>query len=634
MNSLQLQHFESQLAQFELACNHGRTLPELLTQLQEAVSTIANVSEIRAAIVEAGQFTSIGDPLSESDISNLTAVGETARLQQPAGRPILTDRQMLFVRELSREHRLLMQFNMDDDPRQNSLLPDAAGATTDCFAAAATRELASALVERLRERERAGPLVRALFRSNSLRDCARTLADHGASITGKGRVSVMTRIADQFRLIAVTGVSDPDSTADAVKRIQEFAGLVVRAGADRRWIETRNAGSVREFSEPLSWYASNQVRAIRVEPVRARNDSRSGDPRVCVMIEVFEDQALPTDGLVEFLMIQAADAIESCPHAEPEAERGRAVLTARRIAPLILMAFILLLIFLPADFELEVSGQIFPVRRHRIFAPDDGIVEVIDVHADDRVSMGQFLLRLQNAELGLERSRLLGEIDSTSSRLQAIRATRSSSGSIPTAKSQWSMDLSSEELQLNQKLAALREEQSLVDQQIAGLSLNSPMAGVVYQHRLKDRLEGRPVQRGQELLEIVNTVGDWQLELQIPEEIVGYVRYSVDSDAQVQTESDDSASSRKDTGQLVRFWLPGRSSQCFKSAIDSLELSTHVEGQRLTCLATVPCRDIDTGNLRPGQSVTARIYCGRRSLGFVWFREVIEYWQRRSFAWL
>ena len=53
----------------------------------------------------------------------------------------------------------------------------------------------------------------------------------------------------------------------------------------------------------------------------------------------------------------------------------------------------------------------------------------------------------------------------------------------------------------------------LLDEQINSLSLHSPISGVVYQRRLKERLETRPVQRGQQLMEIVNTAGDWQLEL-------------------------------------------------------------------------------------------------------------------------
>ena len=174
----------------------------------------------------------------------------------------------------------------------------------------------------------------------------------------------------------------------------------------------------------------------------------------------------------------------------------------------------------------------------------------------------------------------------------------------------------------------------LLDEQINSLSLHSPISGVVYQRRLKERLETRPVQRGQQLMEIVNTAGDWQLELQIPEDAAGYVRDAASSVQEAKVDSAGADSSQSPTGQPVRFWLNSQKSHVFQSTLDSLEMSAHIDEQRLTCLATAPGRDMDTTHLRPGQSVTARIGCGRRALGFVWFREVIEYLQKKRFAWL
>ena len=353
------------------------------------------------------------------------------------------------------------------------------------------------------------------------------------------------------------------------------------------------------------------------------------------MIEIFEGQSSPSENRVAFLMAQAALAIHSLPNAVSTRASIGWLRTTRQKS--LLAAFLagLLLTFVPANFEVEVGGQLFPVERYRVFAPDHGVVEDLAVNTDETVNAGEFLLRLQNAEQDLERSRLLGEIDSTSSRLQAIRATRSSNnGSIPGIQNNRSTDLSSEELQLEQKLASLREEQLLVDQQWKSLSLHSPIAGIVYQRRLKERLESRPVQRGQLLMEIVNSNSRWQMELQLPENVVGYVRSAADVRHAAQSPSEGLAPGVSQVGHSVRFWLSSQPSKSFATNIDSLEQSAHVYEQRLTCLATAPCGDLNTEQLRPGQSVTARIHCGRRSLGFVLFREVIEYLQKKRFAWL
>ncbi len=34
-------------------------------------------------------------------------------------------------------------------------------------------------------------------------------------------------------------------------------------------------------------------------------------------------------------------------------------------------------------------------------------------------------------------------------------------------------------------------------------------------------------------------------------------------------------------------------------------------------------------DLRPGATVTAKVYCGRRSLGYVWFHDLLAFVQSR-----
>ena len=449
-----------------------------------------------------------------------------------------------------------------------------------------------------------------------------------------GRVTVLVSDSDQLQVVAATGVRMVDRTADAVQQIETFARFVVTGNHTGRWIETGDLNPTGIDTKQLSWFAMNGIRAVRIQALPLKPNDDAIVRRVFVMIEIFEGQSSPSENRVEFLIAQAALAIHSIPDTASTKSSIAWLRTTRQRSSLASFLAALLLTFVPADFEVEVSGQLFPVERYRVFAPDHGIVEDLAVNADETVNSGEFLLRLQNAEQDLERSRLLGEIDFASSRLQAIRATRSLNGSIPGSENNRSADLSSEEQQLEQKLASLREEQLLVDQQMNSLSRHSPIAGVVYQRRLKERLESRPVQRGQLLMEIVNSNAEWQLELQMPENVVGYVRNSADVRHTDQSQSAGLASEKSQVGHAVRFWLNSQPSISFQTTTDSLEQSAHIDEQRLTCLATAPCRGLNTEQLRPGQSVTARIHCGRRSLGFVLFREVIEYLQKKRFAWL
>jgi hypothetical protein len=634
MTTSTLQKFETALEQFENACNHGATLTGLMYRLRDAVSIISPLDQIKAAVAEDARLIPIGDKLTETESSELAAAFASAQSHQNTHDAIVTDRSLLFTRALSRDHRLVIQFCTKDDPRKNTLLADATRALTDCFAMAVNRDLASNLYERLQDREVAGSFLREIHTAGTFQQFAQTMVDLSSGLLSDGRVTVMVSDSDRLQVVAATGVRTVDRTADAVQQIEAFGQFVVQGNHTGPWIETGDLNSAGIDTKQLSWFAMNGIRAVRIEALQSKSNSDASERRVFVMIEIFEGQSYPSQNRVEFLMAQAALAIHSLPNTDSRQSSIGWLRTTRQKSLLAAFLAALLLTFVQADFEVEVSGQLFPVERYRVFAPDHGIVEDLSVNADETVNSGEFLLRLQNAEQDLDRGRLLGEIESALSRLQAIRATRTSNGSIPGSQNNRSTDLSSEEQQLEQKLASLREEQLLVDQQMKSLSLHSPIAGVVYQRRLMERLESRPVQRGQLLMEIVNSNAEWQLELQMPENVVGYVRNSADGRHAAQSQSTGLAPEKSQVGHDVRFWLNSQPSTSFETNIDSLEQSAHINEQRLTCLATAPCRGLDTEQLRPGQSATARIHCGRRSLGFVLFREVIEYLQKKRFAWL
>lgn len=634
MTSSTLQQFELQLEAFEFACNHNATLVELMSRLREAISVVTPVSRLNAGVVSGARLIHLGVPLTDTDCDELVAACASAVARPQPDSAYYCDGRVLFTKALSSDHRLVIQFCTEGDPRENVLFTDAARTLTDCFAVAVNRDLASKLYERLKDRELADPLLRELHAARTFAQCAQVIADISSGLLSNGRVSVLASDADRLEVVAATGVRSIDRTADAIRQIETFADEAVQAEKTGQWIEVSSTDPAAKLATHLAWFAMNGVRAVRVEQLRQGSSEDSAARRVYVMIEIFEGQNLPSDNRFEFLMEYAGTAIHRLSYTDSSKVFFGWIGTRRKRICLSAVLMVLFLTLFPKDFEVEVRGQVFPVERHRVFAPDDGIVDRLAVNADDNVVSGQFLLQLRNAERILEKSRLLGEVDATISRLQAIRAARSAHGTSTPNQNNRSLDLSSEEQQLEQKLTSLREEQELVDQHLESLALVSPITGTVYQRRLKEQLDARPVQRGQLLMEIVNSTKNWQLELQIPENMIGYVRQSTGVQNDANPDDVESASRRSHAGSAVRFWLSSQPSRSFETVIESVEQSAHIEDQRLTCLVTALCRGIDTKQLRPGQSVTARIYCGRRSIGFVLFREVIEYLQKKRFAWL
>ena len=107
--------------------------------------------------------------------------------------------------------------------------------------------------------------------------------------------------------------------------------------------------------------------------------------------------------------------------------------------------------------------------------------------------------------------------------------------------------------------------------------------------------------------------------MSIPDDVEAYVRSAIQtSEAPLQ----------------VRYFIRAAPDQYHTTSLKSLEDAVQIIDGQMICVGRADPGDLKTDNIRPGTSITARICCGKRSLGFVWFREIVELWQRFEFAWL
>lgn len=641
MDVASIQKFETQLEQLEVAARRGDSLPQLVQKVRSALLALTPKAEVVAVISEGDEVRLVNGTPPTSDcekfatLSHVPTDGHEVAIEVrsaeqlvslPGGWTIVADR------ILSPDFRFVAHFLVCEDPRQQTIITDASRTLVDILAEAASRRLLSDLSRRLSEQEQLHAFVHNLARAGTHELWAQEVVQRGVEYMGKGRISVLKLIADRWQLIAATGSTSINHASEAVRRNEEVAKIVsatVSGGTlYSAWIPTETPpedveGQLRTL---LAQYAAIGVQRIRIEPI----SDRDGGTIFLVLTEAFQTDQLPAESLLALVHKELTDAARLLPQ-EPESAAWRLTKTPTRKFLLAAAVTFLLLLIIPADFEVEVVGQAFPQDRRRIFAPDDGIVERLLVTADEEIDAAEELLQLHNPARELERNRIAGEIESVKSRILAIRASRSPSvsGSGNNSPSR-SSDLSSEEQQLEQKLVALTEEQTLIDQQIAALTLTAPIGGSIYQRRLQEQLASRPVQRGQLLLEIVNTrAREWELELQIPDSVVGYVQ-SAAAGSLSQHESTKNAA----PGLTVQFTLASDLGEVHTTTLHSLDLDTHLSDGQLNVLATALIDKEMIGGLRPGQLVTARIDCGRRSLAFVLFREIIEFWQRKKFAWL
>lgn len=620
MSVLSTDQFESQLEQLETAARRGDSLNVLLQIAQKSLISLVGTNDVVIVVAEGSQIRLLaGTPASEI----CEQVGESTRLSQTHSDLQIQEQSsgtawhVTVARLLSKEHRCVCHFLLSRDPRKNSLLTDACQTLADVLTEATGRLLLSDLNQRLRQYGQVSTFVHSLARTRSVQEWSQEVAQRGPEHLGKGRITVLSHRRGEWSVIAATGSSSINPAADAVHRNQQAVTIFTTASMAGQWLSTAPAAtSDASLRTLLAQYEALGVRHLRAETV-CGND---GSVNHAYLAEVFGNEPLPPEPLVQLLRQEISEAARLLPREVTRSGIGLPRNPAVRWL-LIVVVVLTVLMIIPADFEIEVPGQAFPQERRRIFAPDDGIVEELLVTADQKVTANEPLLRLRNPERELELNRVLGDIESAVSRLQAIRATRTTTGASnannPAARS---ADLSSEEQQLERKLETLQQEQSLVEQQISALTVSSPIDGVVYQSRLQEQLRSRPVQRGQQLLEIVNDAGEWQLDLQVPDSVVGYI---------------PAPGNPEDAAKVqVQFTFIDDSRSVHEATLSSLDTATHLHNGQLNCLATVGVEKTLTKKLRPGQTVSARIRCGSRSLAFVWFREVVEFWQRKRFTWL
>ena len=88
------------------------------------------------------------------------------------------------------------------------------------------------------------------------------------------------------------------------------------------------------------------------------------------------------------------------------------------------------------------------------------------------------------------------------------------------------------------------------------------------------------------------------------------------------------AAQDSDEPLTVRFLFRTSPSQTWQESLGSISQATDLdETGNLSSLAIVPLKQTDRDLLRPGSSVIASIGCGSKPLGYVLFREVIEFVQ-------
>lgn len=493
-------------------------------------------------------------------------------------------------------------------------------------------------------------LAQRIHRQLSLAKTTYEVANEGRRVLDCDRFSVLMARGRRCRLWATSGVSRFERRSGAAKRLEKIAQLVRRTDEPAYYADGQSDALPPVADAMDQHVAESHARHIAAVPVRrptTENDdnpplvkkrSRHRRPAFVLIAEQFDsrDGDLRRDWLVE-----VADVCGSALYNAREADRlplrwiarplGKVTHAVANHLPLTLLALVAVigavvaLVKLPADFKIEAAGTLQPVVRRDVFAPRSGVVDEVLVQHNATVAAGQPLVRMRDPALELELKRVDGELETAQKQLDAVRATRTNRAvRDPTPID--SYRLSAEERELEQKLANSRHELQLLQHERDLLVVTSPIAGRVLTWDVNHQLLARPVERGEVLVTVADLASDWQLELDVPDDRIGYVlaaqkNFKPDLTVKFRLSSEE-------RGEHV-----GRITEVCRTASVVDDKTNRPKPTILTKVAfdTPELMTAAGGELRPGESARAQIECGRRSIGYVWLHDLwdaaVQWWR-------
>jgi len=265
---------------------------------------------------------------------------------------------------------------------------------------------------------------------------------------------------------------------------------------------------------------------------------------------------------------------------------------------------------IPAEFRVRAEGQLQPQQRQEVFAPLDGRVTELAARNGQYVAVGDLLVQLSSPELDVEIERVQGELEVARKRLLVVESTLLQQDRSAPRSDVRSGQLAAEKEELLKVLESQSKQMHLLLQQREQLTIRSPLDGQVLTWDLEQLLTDRPVQRGQSLLSVGNLAGRWVAEVKVPDDRIGYLLAAQSATGQPLAASFQLATERRDAYQGVIRHVAART-----------ELD---RDKRSTVKVAVDFDETQLPEMRPGATIFARIDCGAKPLGYVWFHDLIE----------
>lgn len=474
------------------------------------------------------------------------------------------------------------------------------------------------------------------------RETAYTIANEGRRLIGCDRVAVAFKKGRKCIVEAISGQDTLDNRSNIVGALNKLATRVVATG-EPLWYEGVSDDLPPQVEEAVTAYVEESyAKSVTVLPLRKPRPSDAESTSVAAANAEIEN----TDPL-EVIGALIIEQIESDIPREVIAPRvdlvyehsaralsnaldhsnlflmpvwraiGKAawIVRARTLPKTltitgIVLALLIGMIVIPWPFTMKAKGALQPQEKRDVFVEEPGIVNEVLVDHGSFVKRGEPVLRLRNPDLEVQLSDIVGKKLATQEQLSSVERTILESASLTEAER---AKLFGERGQLRQQVSSLGEQEKILKRKREQLVIRAPISGQVITWDVKKMLAQRPVTTGQVVMTVADPNGPWELELYMPERRSGKV---------------DLAQELIKPDLKVDYILATAPDKTLYGVVrqDDMSIIPHEEEGSVLRVRV----DIDKNDLyqpRPGATVTAKVHCGTRPIGWCWFHEAVEWVQ-------
>lgn len=477
--------------------------------------------------------------------------------------------------------------------------------------------------------------VKEVHRSTELEPTAFAVANEVRRLLNADRASVAVWNGSHCKIKSISSQDRFDNRSNVVKRLNAVATAAVRS-ATPLWLTGDTSTLPPKLATLVNHYLDeSHSRTLGVIPIEEfdaappansikRRKAKKKRKLGALVIEYF-DREMPRQVHEEDLQMATEEASVALTNAMETNEilllpllrwagRVKRFLLGDHLAKTItgasiFVAIIAMFCFWPASMRLKIDGVLQPQIRRNLFTELDGVVRAVHFDHNATVKKGDLLLELENEPLTMKALELSGDIKTADEQIASLRRQLVQ---LRNMKEDETLTLSGKLEQLEIQNQGLKNQLDLVNRRLKSLKMYSPVDGTVLTWEAKRRLENLPVQANQPVVSVANLDGPWQVELMIPQNRVGYVTRALKENSENQLKAEFLLSTDPNTrlsGRLVRI----------------AERAEPDQSGALAFRAIIEVTTSDLQNPQPGAGVTARVDCGRQSLGFVWFFQIIDF---------